>query len=172
MYLVISLLVLRAGYGIWLYQFLIIAYLFYFDFPTLYTTIPHDKLKSRLKDLITHCFFYSNGKRRYKYIVLGHQKTYFANDHSVCTTKFTETDIVSMLEFVLDTFSSYSTDKYSNRRLAFQWVLTVPHYLMICFFIRMRRSSSKDFWSLARKNLPGVSIPHKGHKWYSFSEQF
>ena len=34
MYLVISLLVLRAGYGIWLYQFLIIAYLFYF--PTMY----------------------------------------------------------------------------------------------------------------------------------------
>ena len=30
MYLVISLLVLRAEYGIWLYQFLIIAYLFYF----------------------------------------------------------------------------------------------------------------------------------------------
>ena len=28
MYLVISFLVLRAGYGIWLYQFLIIAYLF------------------------------------------------------------------------------------------------------------------------------------------------
>ena len=28
MYLVISLLVLRAGYGIWLYQFLLIAYLF------------------------------------------------------------------------------------------------------------------------------------------------
>ena len=37
MYLVISLLVLRAGYGIWLYQFLIIAYHFilqidYFSF--------------------------------------------------------------------------------------------------------------------------------------------
>ena len=30
MYLVISLLVLRAGYGIWLYQLLIIAYLFTF----------------------------------------------------------------------------------------------------------------------------------------------
>ena len=30
MYLVISLLVLRAGYGIWLYQFLIIAYLLTF----------------------------------------------------------------------------------------------------------------------------------------------
>ena len=32
MYLVISLLVLRAGYGIWLYQFLIIAYLFTLSF--------------------------------------------------------------------------------------------------------------------------------------------
>ena len=32
MYLVISLLVLRAGCGIWLYQFLIIAYLFTFQF--------------------------------------------------------------------------------------------------------------------------------------------
>ena len=31
MYLVISLLVLRAGCGIWLYQFLIIAYLFTFS---------------------------------------------------------------------------------------------------------------------------------------------
>ena len=31
MYLVISLLVLRTGYGIWLYQFLIIAYLFTFS---------------------------------------------------------------------------------------------------------------------------------------------
>ena len=71
-------------------------------FSTLDTTIPHDKLKSRLKDLITHCFFYSNGKRRYIFIVLGHQKSFFVEDHSDCTTKFTETDIVSMLEFLLD----------------------------------------------------------------------
>ena len=42
MYLVISLLVLRAGCGIWLYQFLIIAYLFTLrslDTPSLETTI-------------------------------------------------------------------------------------------------------------------------------------
>ena len=38
MYLVISLLVLRAGYGIWLYQFLIIAYLFTFP-PHAVTTL-------------------------------------------------------------------------------------------------------------------------------------
>ena len=73
-----------------------------FDFSSLYTTIPHDKLKSRLKDLITHCFFYTNGKRRYKYIVLGHQLKLIFKGHPDSTTKFTETDIVSILELLLD----------------------------------------------------------------------
>ena len=44
MYLVISLLVLRAGYGIWLYQFLIIAYLFTFHLYKIllpYTTLSY-----------------------------------------------------------------------------------------------------------------------------------
>ena len=74
-----------------------------FDFSTLYTTIPHDKLNSRLQDLITHRFLYTNGKQCYKYIVLHHQKAYFVKDHSDCTPKLTETDTVSRLEFLLDT---------------------------------------------------------------------
>ena len=41
MYLVISLLVLRAGYGIWLYQFLIIAYLFTLHFIIYYIILLH-----------------------------------------------------------------------------------------------------------------------------------
>ena len=50
MYLVISLLVLRAGYGIWLYQFLIIAYLFTlryiadkFEIPTFSKSLNSEK---------------------------------------------------------------------------------------------------------------------------------
>ena len=43
-YLVISLLVLRAGYGICLYQFLIIAYLFTFYL--------YDKMKTYLSSLL------------------------------------------------------------------------------------------------------------------------
>ena len=39
MYLIISLLVLRAGYGIWLYQFLIIAYLFTLFNGSIVTTL-------------------------------------------------------------------------------------------------------------------------------------
>ena len=55
MYLVISLLVLRAGCGIWLYQFLIIANLFYFSFLFLY--------------LYYYIFIYKTYVTLYRYIV-------------------------------------------------------------------------------------------------------
>jgi hypothetical protein len=42
-----------------------------FDFSTLYTTIPHSKLKNKLRELVQLCFIKKNGQRRYKYLVLG-----------------------------------------------------------------------------------------------------
>ena len=36
-----------------------------YDFSTLYTTIPHSKLKKRLSNLIQKAFFTNNGKRKY-----------------------------------------------------------------------------------------------------------
>ena len=43
-----------------------------FDFFTLYTTIPHSKLKNRLRELIQLCF-----KKRMANIVLGRDRSYF-----------------------------------------------------------------------------------------------
>ena len=40
-----------------------------FDFSTLYTTIPHKKLKSRLATIIRNSFIHKNGNGRYKYLV-------------------------------------------------------------------------------------------------------
>ena len=54
-----------------------------FDFSTLYTTIPHDKLKSRLASIIRNSFMFKNGNRRYKYLVLGHEESNFVKEHSV-----------------------------------------------------------------------------------------
>ena len=52
------------------------------DFSTLYTTIPHDKLKSKLKEIINQFFFHKNGNRRILYVVIGYKDTYFVRDHS------------------------------------------------------------------------------------------
>ena len=53
-----------------------------FDFSTLYTTIPHQKLKSRLATIIRNSFLHKNGNRRYKYLVLGREGPYFVKEHS------------------------------------------------------------------------------------------
>ena len=72
-----------------------------FDFSTLYTTIPHDKLKSRLASTIQN-FIFKNGNRRYKYLVLGHEETYFVKEHSDSKNKYSEDDIIKILEFLED----------------------------------------------------------------------
>ena len=49
-----------------------------FDFSTLYTTIRrHSKLKDKLRELVQLCFIKKNGQRRYKYLVLGRDRSYF-----------------------------------------------------------------------------------------------
>ena len=71
-----------------------------FDFSTLYTTIPHQKLKSRLATIIRkRPSSTKNGNRRYKYLVLGREGPYFVKEHSDAKNKYTEEDIIKMLEF-------------------------------------------------------------------------
>jgi hypothetical protein len=72
------------------------------DFSTLYTTIPHSNWKDKLKELVQLCFIKKNGQRRYKYLVLGRDRSYFVKHHSDSTKMFSETDIFNMLEFLID----------------------------------------------------------------------
>ena len=65
-----------------------------YDFSTLYTNIPHTKLKSRLAELIRNTFRFKNEKKRYEYIVVGYKSTYFVRNHSEAKNKYTEDDIV------------------------------------------------------------------------------
>ena len=72
-----------------------------FDFSTSYTTIPHSKLKDKLRELVQLCFIKKNVQRRYKYLVQVRDRSYFVKkNHSDSTKKFSETDIINMLEFV------------------------------------------------------------------------
>ena len=43
--------------------------------------ISHDKLKSKLKEIINQCFFHKTGNRRFQYVVIGYKDTYFVRDH-------------------------------------------------------------------------------------------
>ena len=73
-----------------------------FDFSTLYTTIPHSKLKDKLRELVQLCFIKKNDQGRYKYLLLGRDRSYFVKkNQSDSTKKFTETDIINMLEFLI-----------------------------------------------------------------------
>ena len=72
------------------------------DFSTLYTTIPHQILKSRLGTIIQNSFIHKNGYCRYKFLVLGREGPYFVKEHSYSKNKYTEDDFINMPEFPVD----------------------------------------------------------------------
>ena len=86
-----------------------------FNFSTLYTTIPHQKLKSRLVTIIRNSFIHRNGKRRYKYLVLECEGPYFVKEHSDSKSKYTEEDIIKMFEFLVDNIFVVFAGNASNR---------------------------------------------------------
>ena len=47
-------------------------------------------------------FIHKNGNRRYKFLVLGREGSYFVKEHSDSKNKYTEDDIINMLEFLVD----------------------------------------------------------------------
>ena len=51
-----------------------------FDFSTLYMSIPHSKRKDKLRELVQLCFIKKNSQRRYKYLVLGRDRSYFVKN--------------------------------------------------------------------------------------------
>ena len=73
-----------------------------FDFSTLYTSIPHDLLKSRMNNVINNAFKHKNGDTRYTHIKVGRNKNYFTNDPLTGDNKYTANDICKMIEFLSD----------------------------------------------------------------------
>ena len=90
-----------------------------FDYSTLYTTIPHSKRKDKLRELVQLCFIKRNGQqRRYTYLVLGRDISYFVKKNT--TKKFSETDIINMLQFLIDNIFVIFD------RLVFQQTVGIP----------------------------------------------
>jgi hypothetical protein len=60
-----------------------------------------------------------NGQRRYKYLV-PRERFYFVkkNKHSDSTKKFSETDVINMLKFLIDNIIVKLVDVFFNRQSA------------------------------------------------------
>jgi hypothetical protein len=87
-----------------------------FDYSTLYTTISHSKL-DKLRELVQLCFIKKNDQRRYKYLVLGRDRSYFVKHHSDSTKKFTEIRVIAKLPNSEQSYKGkVETHKYINRQ--------------------------------------------------------
>ena len=92
------------------------------DFSTLYTTLPHDKLKTCLKETIHKAFSHRNYGS--KCVVLGYNSTYFSNKIQKGKTCYSEEQVISMLEFLIDNiFVSFGGT-------LFQQVVSIPNCSM------------------------------------------
>ena len=83
------------------------------DFPLNYTTIPHQKLKSRwLLSIIRNSFISKNVNLIYKYFVSGHEEAYFVKKHSGFKNKSSEDGITKILEFLVDKMFVVLRERY------------------------------------------------------------
>ena len=73
-----------------------------------------------------YCFFHEIGNCQIKYIVLGYLDTYFVKNHSDVLTKYSEVDVIKMLEFLSTIFTWSLAKKLFSKLLVFQWAHTVP----------------------------------------------
>jgi hypothetical protein len=94
------------------------------DFSTLCTTLPHDKLKTRLKETIHKAFSHRNYGS--KFFVLRYNSTYFSNKIQKGKTCYSEEQVISMLEFLIDITLSPLEEHCFSRSSPYQWVRIVP----------------------------------------------
>ena len=73
------------------------------DFSTLYTSIPHDLLKSRISNLVQNVFRLKDGSLSYTHIKVIRTKWYFAHDiNGSGDNMYTADNICKMIEFLID----------------------------------------------------------------------
>ena len=124
-----------------------------FDFSTLYTTIPHQKLKDRLTSIIRNAFIFKNGNRRYKYLVLGHEETYFVKEHSDFKNKYSEDDIIKMLEFLVDNIFVVFAGKVFQQTVGIQMGTNCAPLLADIFLYSYEADLIQSLPSTGKKHL-------------------
>ena len=116
-----------------------------FDFYKLYTTVPHQKLSNRITGIIRYAFILNNGNRRYTYLVLGHEETYFVKKHSDSTNKSSKNDIIKILEFLI------KVCRQSRKTFLLLCCLFFLVYFFVFSFISFPLSAFCDFSAICHR---------------------
>ena len=77
-----------------------LPYVFFDPSNIALTKLKHFLRFQKVLQIIDNCFLNKNGTRKYKFLVIGKQDTYFVRHHSDSPYKFSEADIKSMLGFL------------------------------------------------------------------------
>ena len=98
-----------------------------YDFSALYTSIPHNLLKSRITALVHNSFKKRDGSNRYTHIKITSGKGYFiVTINPGGDNLYTVDQICRMVEFLIDNISVKVGGYLFVRSLGFQWERIVP----------------------------------------------
>ena len=132
-----------------------------FNFSTLYTSIPHDSLKSRMNNIINYAFKHKNVATRYIHIKVGGNKSYFTNDPLNGDNKYTANGICKMIEFLVDNIYVRFGGQLFRQIVGIPVGTNCAHFWLTCFSIPMRMSFYiNSFKRRAKESLLGSSIYH------------
>ena len=131
-----------------------------FDLSTLYTSIPHDLLKSRMNSIINNAFEHKNGATRYTHIKVCRNKSYFTSDPLNGDNKYTADDTCKMIEFLVDNRYVRFGGQLFRQMIGIPVGTTVPHYWLTCFSIPMKMSFWINSLRKAKESLLESSIYH------------
>ena len=88
-----------------------------YDFSTLYTSIPHDKLKHEIKLLVEQAF---NGMNK-KYIKVTKSKAYWSNTKTPHTFTVTCNTLTHMIEWLIDNTYVTVGNQVLRQTMAYLW---------------------------------------------------
>ena len=96
---------------------------------------------------------FKNGNRRYKYFVLGHEETYFVKEHSDSKSKYSEDDIIKMLEFLVDNIFVVFAGKVFQQTVGFPMGTNCAPLLADIFLYSYEAYNSYNLCSQRERNI-------------------
>ena len=108
-------------------------------------------------------FMFKNFNRRYKYLVLSHEESYFVKEHSDSKHKYSEDDIIKMLEFLVDNIFVVFAGKVFQQKVGIPMGTNCAPLLADIFLYSYEAEFIQSLLSTGRKQLAS---------WFNFTYKY